>query len=177
MSQFSDAAKNIIGTVAPILGTALGGPLGALAGGLIAKALGKDGAPATPQDIEKALGVQDPATLLALKQAENDLIKHMADLGVQEQQLAYADTDSARKREETVKDFTPSILAYSITVGFFVLIYWLMHIDVPADNKAIVYSLVGSLGSTWGLAMGYYFGSSRSSSQKTQGLLDAINKK
>lgn len=181
--SFSSVATGVIGTVAPLLGTALGGPLGGMAGGLLAKWLGKKDPnsgtiiPATIKEIEAALAGGSPETMVALKQAENELTEHMKALEISEEQLTYADTDSARKREIAVKDYTPAILAYALTVGFFTLIGALLKIDVPADNKAIIYSLVGTLGSSWGLAIGYYFGSSRSSSQKTDALVTAIGKK
>lgn len=181
MSNFSDAAKQVLTTYAPTLGLALGGPLGGLAGGLLAKVFGSKDAQgkdilADPKAIEKALLGQDPATFLALKQAENELLEHMRQFDITEEQLAYADTDSARKREETVRDHTPAILAYALTIGFFGLIGALLRVHVPTENQAIVYALVGTLGSSWGLAIGYYFGSSKSSNAKTEGLISAIKK-
>lgn len=182
MSTFSSTASSIISTVAPLLGTALGGPLGGLAGGLLAKALGKKDPsggviPAAAQDIEAALKIGSPETMLALKQCEADLQKHMADLGIQEEQLAYQDTDSARKREETVKDYTPSVLAYLLTAGVIAIVFCLFKLDIPAENKAVMFSVAGTVVGTWGMSMGYYFGSSASSLQKTNGLIAAIGKK
>jgi hypothetical protein len=176
MSNFSDAAKSVIASVAPLLGTALGGPFGALAGGFIAKALGGKDTPASPADIEKALGLQDPATMLALKQADDDFKKHMADIGLSEDQLAASDTDSARKREEAVKDLTPSILAYTLTIGVIGIVYCLFKLDIPPDNKAVMFSVAGAIVSTWGLAMGYYFGSSNAMKANNAALTAALNK-
>lgn len=183
MSKFGDAASSVISTVAPLLGTALGGPLGGLAGGLIAKALGKKDAtsgvitPATTKDIESALLGGDPATMLALKQAETELQEHMKALDIQEEQLAYQDVDSARKREEVVKDRTPSILAYTLTFGVIALVFCLFKLEIPPDNKAVMFSVAGAVVSTWGMAMGYFFGSSMASAQKTNGLIQAIQGK
>ena len=44
--------KNIVGAVAPTLGTALGGPMGGMAANMIADVLG---VPNTPKAIEKGL--------------------------------------------------------------------------------------------------------------------------
>jgi hypothetical protein len=177
VSTFTDDAKSVIATVAPLLGTALGGPFGALAGGFIAKALGGKDTPSTPADIEKALGIQDPATMLALKQADQDFAKHMADIGVTEDQLSYADTDSARKREMAVHDLTPSILAYFLTIAVIGIVFALFKFDIPADNKAVMFSIAGTVVATWGMAMGYYFGSSSSSKSKTDALQALAAKK
>lgn len=177
MSTFTDGAKSVIAGIAPILGTALGGPFGALAGGFIAKALGGKDTPATPAEIEKALGLQDPATMIALKQAEYDFTKHMADIGLTEDQLAYADTDSARKREEVVKDSTPSNLAYAVTVGFFGVLGYLLVNGKPVVGGDVMLVMVGSLGTAWTGIIAYYYGSSSSSKQKTDGLISAIQNK
>lgn len=177
MSQFTDAAKSVIAGVAPILGTALGGPFGALAGGFIARALGSKDAPATPADIEKALGLQDPATMIALNKAETDFKAHMADIGLTEDQLAYSDTASARQREEIVRDNTPAVLAYLLTAGVIALIVCLFIIDIPQDNKAVMFSVTGAVVGTWGIAMAYYFGSSASGVQRNAGVLSALTAK
>jgi hypothetical protein len=182
MSSFSDTAKSVISTVAPLLGTALGGPLGGLAGGLLAKAFGKTDAngvttTATTKEIENAILGGDPQTLLALKQCEDELQKHMADLGVQEEQLAYADVDSARKREAAVKDGTPSILAYMLTFGFFGVLGYLLVQGKPAIGGDALLVMLGALGSGFTQILGYYFGSSSSSQQKTDGILSAIKAK
>lgn len=177
MSGFSDGAKSVIAAVAPLLGTALGGPFGALAGGFISKALGGDGKSATPADIEKALGLQDPATMLALKQADQAFSEHMATLGVTEDQLAYADVDSARKREMSVRDYTPAVLAYLLTAGVIALVVCLFKIDIPAENKAVMFSVTGTVVAVWAGAMAYYFGSTRQSGQKTDALTSALGKR
>ena len=180
MSNFGDQVKGIISTYAPTVGLALGGPLGGLAGGLLAKVFGTKNADGTvtaadPKAIERAILGQDPATFLALKQAEDDLTEHMRQFDVTEEQLSYADVDSARKREMAVKDLTPMVLAYLLTLGFFGLVALLIYVTIPARNEPVVYALVGTLGSAWLMAIGYYFGSSKSSGDKTAGLITALS--
>jgi hypothetical protein len=176
MTDFADNVKNIIKTVAPVLGTALGGPLGGLAGGLLSKALGAaDGSgnivPATQKQIEAAILGSDPATLLALKQCEADLQKHLQDLGVQEDQLAYADRDSARKREEVVQDWTPRLIAWLVVILTVAGEGLMMFYGTPKTVDPIVLGRVlGTWDSALMLVLGYYFGSSAGSAAKTEAI-------
>lgn len=173
--SFGSVASSVISTVAPLLGTALGGPLGGLAGNLLAKAFGAkqpDGSvvPAAIKDIEAALTGGSPETMLALKQAENELQEHMVQLGVTEDQLAYQDIDSARKREEDVKDRTPSILAYLMTVGFFGVTAFMLFNGKPQTGGDALLVMLGALGGGFAQVLSYYFGSSSSSKGKTDAL-------
>ena len=59
--------KNIVGAVAPTLGTALGGPMGGMAANMIADVLG---VPNTPKAIEKGIAEATPEQMLELKKAE-----------------------------------------------------------------------------------------------------------
>lgn len=174
MNLIKDAAS-VLQTVAPKLGLALGGPLGGLAGSLLAKGIGallgtKDtsGNPvaATQKEIETALIGGDPATLLAIHNIEADLTKHMADLGVEEEQLAYADTASARGREIAVKDWTPRILAFMFVLGWFTIQGFIMTHVVDAAMRDIVLRTMGTMDMALGLILGYYFGSSAGSRAK-----------
>ena len=61
--------KNIVGAVAPTLGTALGGPMGGMAANMIAEVLG---VPNNPKSIEKAMEEATPEQMLELKKAESD---------------------------------------------------------------------------------------------------------
>ena len=166
--NFGQTAKSVLATVAPLLGTAIGGPFGGLAGSLLSKALGTS----DPKAMEAAITSTDPDILLKLKQADNDFQARMKELEISEDKLAYDDTANARAREIAVKDSTPHILAYGVTAGFFGALTALNFIPIPAENRATIYSMVGSLGTVWILIMGYYFGSSRGSDDKTKALTE-----
>ena len=73
--------KALVKTVAPVLGTALGGPLAGAATAAITKAvLGSD--TATEKDIEAALATASPEILLKLKEADQAFETRMTELGI-----------------------------------------------------------------------------------------------
>lgn len=160
--NFGQTAKSVLATVAPLLGTALGGPFGGLAGTLLAKALGTS----DPKALEAAITSTDPDILLKLKQADNDFQVQLKTLEISEEKLSFDDTANARARESSVRDSTPHILAYGITVGFFGILAYLLWQGKPPGGDVIMVML-GALGSAWVSVISYYFGSSAGSADKT----------
>ena len=103
-----DAIKNIIGAVAPTLGTALGGPLGGAAASAIASVFGCD---ADERSLQKALAQATPQQLTEIKKAELDFEAKMKELDVDLYALQTADTAEARRYSS--KDWTARVLAVS----------------------------------------------------------------
>lgn len=166
-----DNIKPFVSKFAPIVGAALGGPLGGAAGALLANALGvKD---ADPKSIEQAIknGTLTGEQIIALKQAEDQFALQMKQLDINSveemEKLAIQDRSSAREREMAVKDWTPRILAYGVTIGFFGLLSFLLRHDLPAGSKDVLNIMLGSLGTAWISIVTYYFGSSAGSDKKT----------
>lgn len=174
--------KNVLGKVAPTLATAVLGPLGGVAFGVIADALGMDD---KSQDaVKAALTGTTPEQLLALKKADQDFAIRVQELGLKKEELSFGfekdqlqiaatDRDSARKREVSVGDHTARNLAYAITIGFFGVLATLMFAEVSKANESILYVMLGALGSSWTGVIAYYFGSTAGSKQKTELLAKA----
>ena len=169
--------KEILGKIAPTAATLLGGPFAGLAVGALTKALGIDPSSVTAvTDIQKSLssGQLSGDNIVALKQAELDLQKHLADNGISLEKISADDRESARHREEVVKDSTPTVLAYCVTIGFFgILSLILSGVTIPDDAHDVLLVLIGSLGTAWTGIIAYYFGSSAGSAAKTDLLAKA----
>jgi hypothetical protein len=153
-----------VAKIAPMLGAALGGPLGAAAGQLVGDAFGiKD---ATPESIQAAIqtGTLGPDQIVQLKKAEQDFQLRMQEMGFKDAEalaeLAFKDRDSARNREIQVKDRTPAIGFYGITLGFFGILAWMLHKSPPPESKDVLNIMLGSLGTAWITAVAYYYGAS-----------------
>lgn len=165
-----DDIKPWVAKVAPMLGTALGGPLGGAAGALIGNALGvKDASPQSIQDAIKT-GTLGPEQIVALKLAEQEFQLKCEAMGYESveklEELAYKDRDSARNREIQVRDLTPMILSFVFTGGFFFILGWMLKYGLKKDGGEALLILLGALGAGVQQVLAYYFGSSAGSARK-----------
>ncbi len=166
--SFGSTAKQVLATVAPLLGTALGGPFGGLAGSMLAKALGTT----DPAAQEAAITSTDPDILLKLKEADTAFQAQMKALQISEEKLTFDDLANARAMEVQTHDTTPKYLAYLITFGFFATLGYLIIYGKPSTGGDVMLVMVGALGSAWAGICNFYYGSSAGSAAKT----DVINK-
>lgn len=162
--------KKLVGTVAPTLATALGGPLAGVAvKTLSAQLLGKpDG---KEDEIEAMLAGADPQTMIRLKEIDAEFKKSMTDAGIKLEEIAATDRNSARQREiQTSDHVTPRILAGVVIGGFLLCVYAVLSGYVEGLKDPTIVGLVGTLiGYTSAKAdqvVSYYFGSSASSRAK-----------
>lgn len=154
--------KSIVKTVAPVLGTALGGPMAGAATKFIAdKFLGNP--EAKDEDIAQALATASPDQLIKLKELDNNFATEMRKLDVDVYNIDALDRNSARDREKTIKDHTPAILAYALTVGFFATVWKLISDGVVSESDQYMLTIMSNL---FLVALTYYFGSSNKDKSK-----------
>jgi hypothetical protein len=158
----------------------LGGPFGVMAASVVGKALGVDKAPdSTGDGITNAIAAAmvDPAQRAALLKAEQDFQAQMAELGYKDaeemEQIAADDRASARNREIQVRDRTPEIGFYALVFLLTAVLVALFKVPIPADNKAVVFTLAGALVGLVTAAGNYFYGTSRGSERKTELLAQA----
>jgi hypothetical protein len=113
-----------------------------------------------------------PEQTAELKKIEKDFEVKMKELGynnLQElERIAAGDRQSAREREIQVRDNTPKILAYLVTVGFFSVLGYMIVCGLPVVGAEPLLIMLGSLGTAWTAIIAYYYGSSNGSQMKTE---------
>ena len=149
--------KNIVGAVAPTLGTALGGPMAGMAGNMIAEVLG---VPNNPKAIEKGIAEATPEQMLELKKAEQAFEVQMKELDVDVFKLETQDKQDARSKFN--KDWTARIMGIA-TVGGFLGYIFLVTLQPPEQNsEALINLVLGYLGGLASAVISFYFGASNS---------------
>lgn len=152
--------------VVPMLGTALGGPLGGAAASFIASKLGLS--TDTIEAVTDVLSTStlSPEQLTSLKQAEVEFKRFLEQNKIDLARIDVDNTKSARDMQIAVRSNTPDILAGIVVTGFFtILILMMMGLLTVSDQQALLI-LLGSLSAGFGAVLNFFFGSSRSSQNK-----------
>jgi hypothetical protein len=121
--------------------------------------------------IERLFPDPEDAAQAKLKLFELQQSGQLAELDawVKAMQADVEDRANARQREIMTGDvWTPRILAYLLTVGFFGVLGAVMAWGVPESTRDTVNLLLGSLGTVWLGAMSYYHGTTAGSRAKTE---------
>lgn len=153
---------------APVLGAALGGPVGAVAGAagsLLASVLGVEAEPAAVYD-----RLADPQSILILKELEIRERARLLDWQGEQLRAELADTVNARRREVELARaghagaWLGGFVALVVVAGFFWMLEAVLRQNVVSEPALL---LLGSLGTAFGSVVNYYLGSSLGSYRKT----------
>ncbi len=162
--------KSIVGSVAPTLATAFGGPLAGMAVKTLAtQFLGKPDA--TAKEVEAAILSAEPQSLLRLKEIDLEFKKLVTDAGIQLEKIASEDRADARNREiQTHDSWTPRVLAALVVGGFLWSVYAVLsgyvHELKDPTTATMVGTMIGYVSAKADQIVSYYFGSSASSKAK-----------
>ena len=147
--------------IAPTIATAIAGPFGTMAYGLIANAMG-----ITADDAQKTIeaGKLTADQIASVQQAEIALKDKAQELNLDFEKLANDDRKSARDMQSATKSILPAILAIVVTLGFFGILVGMMTKTFVTSDALLL--MLGSLGTAWTGIIAYYFGSSAGSESK-----------
>lgn len=168
--------KSVVGTVAPTIATALGGPLAGLATAAIAGVFGL-GDDTTEAQLAAAVGKASPDALLELKKADQNFAVRLRELDVDIERIAMSDRVSARERETNTGDkWTPRLLAWVTLIAFFACVYFVLNgqlSGLDAAQMGIVGGIIGYASAKADTVIAYYFGSSSETAEKNQMLFNS----
>lgn len=132
---------NAIADAAPVVGTALGGPVGSLVGGLVSLALGTD---KSPEEVSKAL-IADPEAVVKLKaleaQMQADILSAQTAV---EQELTKRQQADMTSDSWLSKNVRPLSFLWSLA-----LVTAAVAMDAPADKLSLLIGLVTTIGSIY----------------------------
>lgn len=168
-------AVEVLKAVVPTIGQAIGGPLGGIvATKLSTVLLGKPDA--TSEELSKAIMSASQDQLVKIKEVEDDFLVDMKKLDVDLAAIHAGDRDSARNREEVVRDWTPRFIAVLTILSFFSYIGLVTFYPFEQKpNMEFVNLAIGWIGGVATSVVSYYFGSSSGSEQKSV-LMAKMNK-
>lgn len=158
-SEIIQKISSVVGTAAPLLGTALGSPLAGVAISLIAKAFGVQ-----TNDLSGLLTAinSDPSSAVKLKQIEAEHEEILANIASRNYAIEYEDRKDARASARSGNyEWFVHLLTVVVTSGFFGCILMVFLTKGDAQDHDILNMMLGSLGTTWVQIISYYFGNIR----------------
>ena len=156
--------KELVGSVAPVLGSALGGPFGGMAGKWLAGEMGVE-----EQALEDTVINSNPDIMYKIKELDNKFKLEMKRLGLEEKQLHADDRDSARKLATSTTIWPQVILSIIYDAAFCLICYSLFtqEISFSETQQTLVTYIMGILSAALIQVNNFWFGSSSGSKEKT----------
>jgi len=168
--------KSFLKSVAPMIGTAIGGPIGGLAVKSLTQAVLGEDKPLEGKELEQQIMAAvntDPEALLRLKSADQDFKVKMEELGIRIEELNVEDRKDARQLAKDTSLKPQVILATLYVIGFMATLYTVFSggLEFTSDQKDIAMYLLGILSAGLLQIMNFFFGSSSGSKEKTAKLM------
>jgi gas vesicle protein len=155
----------LLKTLAPMIGTALGGPLGGAAAAFIADKLGIESK--TVEAVTEVLnsGKMTPEQVAQIKLAEIEFQKFLKQNAIDLEKVHAEDRGSARAMQVATHSKMPAILTMIVTVGFFgILVLLILHPEFKSNE--IVLIMIGQLSVAWAGCIAFYTGTTFGSANK-----------
>jgi len=146
---------------APLLGSALG-PGGSAIGALIASQFGTKN---TPEAISSHL-INNPEAQVKLREVELNNKARLEEIAMLKLRAELEDKHSARSSHGHSK--MPAVLSVALTVLIAIVVYMLFYIDIPQGSREVLFMFLGVLVKAWDNSLQYWFGTTRSSADKTK---------
>lgn len=160
----------LLQAVAPLIGTALGGPLGGAAAAFIADKLGLEAK--TVEAVSEVLnsGKLSAEQISGIKLAEIEFQRFLEQNKIDLARMDLDNTKDARLMQRETRSQYPAVLSTFVTLGFFGILLSMLVMEYrPTDSLLI---MLGALGAAFGAVVNFWLGSSNGSAIKSQLLVD-----
>lgn len=166
--SIGSAIKSVVGSVAPTIATALGGPFAGVAMKFLAERLGVEDTGKVEEFL--AAASENPGSLMELKRMEREFQQFMVEADIKLYELDVRDRESARDMASKQGLKSQQVLAAVYSVGYFGIFGLILTgvVDVEILNLGVVSALVGVLTAGQVQILNFFFGSSRGSKEKTE---------
>ena len=154
--------KGAVGKIAPLVGTAIGGPAGAAIGSMVSSALGVDN---TPDAVAHALKT-NPDAAIKLRQFELENEQDIRAHAFKVLDVELKDVQNARQTHK--HNPMPMVICILLTIMTAAGAYMLFTLEIPDTNRQIAYLLFGTLLAKWGDSIAYWVSTTRSSAEKNR---------
>ena len=159
--------QDVVKTVAPTLGTALGGPMAGAATKFIAdKLLGNPNA--SEDEVETFMLGSSSADMLKLQELDKSFKLEMKKLKIDVFALEVKDRDSARGLYK-INIWPQIVLSAMFILGYFTIVYLLFSggVDIKDSIRDVSNVLLGVMTAAIPQILNFWFGSSLGSKEKT----------
>lgn len=161
-----EALLNLLKGAAPMLATAVAGPLGGAAVSMLAKKF----------DVEDTVAAVAEAIA-----GDPQAVQKLAELELEFAKIDAADRDSARAREvgmaaagaSQLSQLVVPILALGTVATTFLFIAALLFLEIKTEQQQLIIFALGYATAAAQQVLSYYFGSSKSSQDKTAAMTKA----
>lgn len=172
-----DTVKQLIGSAAPVLGTALGGPAGTVVGTLISTALGVEN---TPEAVEATIK-NNPDALVKLKELELTHKVELEKIALEHARLEVTDTnnylhDIQNARKNNSDHWMPSVLTFILSIMVTGMFVGLFMYNPPEQFSQVLIMITGTVLGAFSTSVAFWLGSSKGSWLKQQQILDKEEK-
>ncbi len=162
------ALGKTVAKFAPILGTAIAGPGGAVLGSLVAQAFGVD-ISNTDKLIQRI--TENPESAIKLAEIESHEKIELQRLVVQsdsqhlesdnkQKELSNQNTANARLSNIQLSTTFPQFLSMLVALGFFACIYWIAAYSQEKADHDVLYLLMGGVSAAFATVLNYWLGDS-----------------
>lgn len=157
--------NDFLKSLAPLLGTAIAGPFGAIAASFLADKLGVPDK--TVQAVTEALNADklSPDQVVQIKLAEIAFKQWMGDNEIKKEQLVFDDRKDARAMQVATRTPLVAAIAIIVLLSFIAVVIGTL-LGYSKIESAMAGTLVGYLSAKAEQVISFYFGSSSSSQAK-----------